>query len=263
MLPKGRFVPSSPDEYLTICPLCGREKFYWNVKKTVGICHRCKITVNGHNKFKELFKDELPSYTKFQTRSLHNPLDIYPADAYARPTSFLAERLVSPERIRKMGILYSPHTDKLYIEVTPVSPEYPPVLWERSLPRGKWISPPGVKKRNYVYGLNYIPPGRRRLVLVEGIFDVITPELEGYAVALLGTTLYPPLLAWLLFNNIDSVLLWLDPDEAGRTAEYEISRQLEYNGIRAEFLDPPPRVEPGDMGKRHYLIERAKKWVEK
>jgi DNA primase len=52
----------------------------------------------------------------------------------------------------------------------------------------------------------------------------------------MGTKLLPPATAYLLKNRQLKVVVWLDPDPAGRNASAEIRRQLGMMGIRAEDI---------------------------
>lgn len=159
--------------------------------------------------------------------------------------------------VRSIPIFYIPDKSSLCVFADPVSPEYLPVALIRSLPldSSKWMPLPGNSIKHHLFGLRFLPKDLRRIVLVEGIFDVLTPGLLGQAVALLGTKLRDSHLACFRHLGIDKVYVWMDSDEPGRRAAEEIQSQLFHWGIGAEIVRCDS--EPGDLHPEHPQVQ----WV--
>lgn len=112
-----------------------------------------------------------------------------------------------------------------------------------------------MRKAHYAFGHEVIPEESRNVILVEGVFDVLSPGLYGYAMALLGVHLSGTQLAYLV-NRFDEFLVWLDPDKPGQLAAHKICKRLNLYGKQAVVFNPG--VEPGDMGPRHPIIQELK-----
>lgn len=262
-LPPGSFVKGT-DEYLVdVCPSCNKTKhFYWNIKKQVGICHSCKYTISGYKAFKAAFDEDIDThlaeypitldvgkYPKLSTLFLGNAWD------FPEGQKFLRSRFVTEQVARKAPILFR---DKcLCIEIDPVSPEFESAVLYRS-PTGwpsKFISEKGTRKAFYCYGLRHIAAEFRTPLIVEGAFDLLTPDLLGYGIALLGTSCSDAVLAF-LHRRFDFLTVWLDPDEAGLIAKSVLAKKFEEWNIKHRFLEIPK--EPKVFYAGHPLISKLK-----
>lgn len=164
-------------------------------------------------------------------------------------------RWVTEELSLTSRISYSESSDEIWIPIHPLCSPYPMAWMRRNIEYGGWRASDGMRKAHYAFGHEAIPMDRRNVVLVEGIFDVLSPGLHGYSLALLGVHLSGTQLAYLV-NRFDSFLVWMDPDKPGQVAASKIVRKLELYGKTAVVFNPG--VEPGDMGPRHPIPRELK-----
>lgn len=245
ILPNGHYV-SGGREYLTRCPECNKEKFYWNLIKNVGFCHSCHRKVSGERQFAKAFDGQMSLQPKYQGPEARGPDPelFLSAVVDKKARAYLNGRWVSEAQIIERDIRY--YAQRIYVPVTPLSPEFPPGWICRRIHGEKgWRALPGLRKAHYVYGRR---PEGQTVVLVEGVFDVLSPGLYGIAVALLGTHLSNTHLAWLR-THYKRVIVWLDPDVPGQAAAKGIVRQLRAAGLWARNFEAP--VDPGALGPAH------------
>lgn len=233
----GKFV--STHEYLSECPICGKRKLYFNTVKEVGWCHRCE---------RAFFKRdgiviELEGRTEsVQGRRYYDNEKTTLAWLIREAREYLESRNVQPLDALTTGIEYRRETSEILVPVTAPSPEYLTAFMRRKINDRGWFFEGGDDKKPYAFGWEYLG-GRRSCVLVEGIFDVLSPGLLGYGIALLGTRLHELLLIW-LEHNVDFCHIWLDPGEMEEHKAERISQQLGCVGIANKVLKM--KQEPGD-----------------
>lgn len=87
-----------------------------------------------------------------------------------------------------------------------------------------------------------------QLVLVEGIFDVLTPCLERVAVACLGTAISKDIQEWLWMNPPKKAVIWMDPDDAGGSGAVKAKKIVE--SICPTEIVAAGTPEPGDLSPR-------------
>ncbi len=113
---------------------------------------------------------------------------------------------------------------------------------------GKWKFPPGLPKREILYGYHHIATLRHKgLVVVEGPWGVMRLMQIGFpTVALLGIQLSSTQLQ-LLYPS-PRIVLMLDGDAAGRSASRKIANTLiQHTGIRVHRIELPQGLDPDDL----------------
>jgi DNA primase len=115
-----------------------------------------------------------------------------------------------------------------------------------ALNAAKWRFPPGIAKREILYGYHHVGPfGRSDVVVVECPWGVLRLRQVGIpSVALLGTTLFP--CQQELLAAAGRVVLMLDGDPAGRAAAQRIREQLR-SSTEVELINLPSGLDPDDL----------------
>ncbi len=113
---------------------------------------------------------------------------------------------------------------------------------------GKWKFPPGLPKRELLYGFHHSGTQfSQRLVVVESPWDVMRLMQIGFpTVALLGIQVSSTQLQ--LLHQASRIALMLDGDEAGRSASRKIANALtQHAGIRVSRVELPQGLDPDDL----------------
>lgn len=258
-LPSGGRFEEGGSEYVFTCPSCGNPKFFWNVRGGRGYCFRCDLKVGSAAYLRRLLGTAIPEQEKIvepevvaQKRFLEKvPVRGTPAEIY------LASRLVSVDQAEEIGILYEPETQRIHAPIWSPLKGLPPSYKSRSIVPGQkgWMSRKG-DGGGYLFGAS---PKKASMdgsvVLVEGVFDVLTPGLWGRALALLGSQLLEGV-EWWLARTYGKVILLLDPDEAGTKKAKGVESRLVRWGMPVENLTGK-YPEPGSCYNRelHFLRE--------
>ncbi len=250
-LPRGRF--ATAQEWLTYCYSCGREKFYWNVQKEQGVCHRCKVTVIGITTLKKRYELVAAKPPLAGTGGLSiPPTNIVRAHLDTTAVQYLHTRYMSLEDISESNLWYA--DGHLYCPIDPLSPEYVPGWVKRSISAGGgWSVLPNTPKKYYAYGWEKVGTSSKA-AFVEGVFDAIPARLGIPTVACLGSSISQPLVDALEASNIKVAYLAFDPDEPGRAATRHFKREAETLGIKT--VDLKLKVEMGDMGPLHPVMRK-------
>lgn len=255
-LPGGGVFESGNQEYVLRCK-CG-SKFTWNIQMRTGHCWGCKLVISN---LSILYKNFGPG--------THDPPAQQPITRTSRQSNlvsveeapeileYLASRRVSKSLALNVGIQADPVTSTVYVPVTSQLLNEPPFWMYRSIREGSfgWMAPPQTPKSAYWFGYpqyhqcREVHEGLQNKphppILVEGIFDVLSPGLWGWGVALLGSKLSPLLEAFLGAVHTE-VWLWMDNDGPGRIAQKTIAGQLSAIGVRVvEIQYPDDRKDPG------------------
>ena len=239
------------DEYLTECPRCGsngKRKFSFNVKKLVGRCFICETTVGSLRAYKKLHEDCVFEYVYGTVEEPKDdevlPLDLGNPLFYTEAHEYLGQRRVYSFYDMK----YSPRNKSLYIPLTPVSPELPDAWQTRKIwGSSKWRNMRGVEKGKYVYGP---VSASTTAILVEGVFDLLTPQLYGLGHALLGSRISEEQAAFLA-QHYTTIILWMDYDRAGNLGDIQIKEILESWGLIVGVKKTP--ADPGSYHDNEWL----------
>lgn len=257
-------------EILLKCPMCNKEKLYWNETKEVGFCHYCAKSVVGTRNLKKLFDtDAEPTWgdsaplARLTSMAHEATRSNQPAWVVPRARWYLRKRQVDKNTAEQAGLKYCVQTEELLVPLCPVTVEAPAAHQKRRLSAngqaGVWLHQKGVQKSYYVIGQNLIPSCRRRAVLVEGAFDALG-HLAGHAVCVLGTSLSDTVLVHLA-DRYEEVLLWFDPDNAGIAGAKKAERALSNWGVRCSNIYtrfPDLKTEPGDTRDDHPAVAWAR-----
>ena len=113
---------------------------------------------------------------------------------------------------------------------------------------GKWKFPPGLPKRELLYGFHHIATQPSQgLVVVESPWSVMRLMQIGLpTVALLGIQLSGTQLQ--LLRQSPRIVLMLDGDDAGRSASRKIANALtQHTAIRIHRIELPQGLDPDDL----------------
>jgi len=216
-LPDGEWAVEGREWRCQECPSCFRQKhFYFNVQKGEGICHGCKIKARSWSEFGKLFSSSFDGskswgreFRSIGRETLTNFKE-YTKTISPSASTFLESRRVSEDRFE-----FDSKTGELIAQIDPWSSEYPVEYLRRNILRkkSKWIHYTRTKTSLYGYGLrDHYGSG---VLFVEGLFDVLSPQLSGIAVAIHGTNFREEMAQWAVDKGIRKCGIWLDPDPAG------------------------------------------------
>lgn len=237
------------DEIVYECPSCGKvDKFSWNPDKWghalqgVGQCFSCGVAIEGERSLRRLFNNSGNVAEVWQGFRKPNTAASYRL-AWDVPEcqAYLLGRNVNEELAMLSGAMCDEEGARVCFPVH--SPfDFPTMMMTRSIIPGEkgWRSFPG-SKENYLFG-NL--PDSDKIILVEGVFDVLSSGMFGRAAALLGKTMSQPLQWWVL-ENYSHIVIYLDPPEFEEAA-------LQLHG---ELLDKGYAME--DMTGKAATIERV------
>lgn len=124
---------------------------------------------------------------------------------------YLESRGVSATLAQEIGVLYA--TDRVWFPISSPMGLAPSLMGRdiTGLAQIPWKAFT-IERAKYVFGST---PTGTRVILVEGIMDCVSSGLYGKSLSLLGS--HPSLdLLVQLGNLYKEVVLWLDPDSAGR-----------------------------------------------
>jgi hypothetical protein len=256
-LPPGRWVTQGEWEFRCFsCPSHKEPKGYFNCEKGVGHCKRCgtlytwKDFGGDQGTLKRLLDTQQGPRQWADSTGLLMPWEDSECVAYLR------QRRV-PQHLW-WHLSYLPSTKEIYIPIYNIAGPGAPSFTRRRIDQPGWRVVGGMSTDNYVFYTG-IPEKPRCMVLVEGPFDVLTPDWEEdiLAVALLGTILSEEKLAWICsLLKVPLTIIWLDPDKAGTKASRKIHHTLLSHGVSPITMLKHEK-EPGDLTPRecHAVLE--------
>jgi len=251
----GRF--DGKGEYVTDCPTCGgRGKFYWNPTRRLGHCFGwgCESErIVGQYAYEALFGGAdlhgpaviaippriLPATQQAAIPHVRGFSSTVCAWDYPASREFLSGPLPKGRALTERQVREVPlggDGRRVWVNLDPISKGYDPVAFERPADgSGKWLPPrSGINRAAYAFGLKkWLQSGREQIVLAEGVFDVLSPDLYGCAVAVMGST-FPDALSELLANRagrIVSAYYWPDDDPAGYSGAKKAMESLAGWGV--------------------------------
>lgn len=127
-----------------------------------------------------------------------------------------------------------------------------------------WMNSSGPWARGALFPLHIVPKSIDRIVLVEGPYDALRLNFRGIpTLAIIGSQNWQPQKAAILRAiGVQTVILCMDGDGAGRTAEAAIYADLKGKFERKKFtlpLNEDPPVDPGNMSQDR--IDLLKEYV--
>lgn len=224
-LPKGGHFEESGSEYVFECPQCGGHNFHWNLRRNQGWCFNCELKIGSPRYLIYLLKGQVRPTQEKQVSlesNISRETDI-PGPLDMEAALYLAGRGVSLQLSEEVGFKYSPATKRIYAPIWSPFIRCPPSWKSRSILPGEkgWMSMKGDQNINYLFGADSWPKSLPQIVLVEGVFDVLTPGLWGRAWALLGSNLGQDMEYWLNRQGFLRIVLLLDPDAGEKAAKIE------------------------------------------
>ena len=237
-------------EKIFVCLTCSRRKVYINLAKRVGWCHYCSKAL-GPEQVKKYIGD---TDTSRPARVLSTLPPLESAWKSREAVRFLHSREVYEKDCPLL--LYDKEGRRLYFRVWSPSPDLPGTYHTRSIdPEGTWRIVSGATKGGYLFGSLL----KRRACIVEGIWDAL--RIGPGALSLLGSSLSRTQETYLR-NTFDRVLLYMDPDEAGRKARKEIHSRLTNIGVECSVVYGADK-EPADYSPDHPTIQMVQGWLRK
>lgn len=228
------------------CNQCGKLKVYFNQSKGIGWCHYCKKVVRR----KDIEIEDGSDFILDSQGYSGNSSSTSPAWENVVAGKYLKSRWVDELTSATVGIRYDAERESIRVPIHSPASEFPMSHQVRGIyPGGRWYTE-AKERKEYCFGLPWVPISRKEVILVEGIFDVLTPGWLGYAIATLGTTLSDTLCLFLV-ERFNRIYIWFDPDPAGRSGGEKVLRQLHMAGASSTLLEYS--IEPGDMGPSHPL----------
>lgn len=265
-LPSGAFSSWNDEEYvLDTCPFCGGiNKFVYNVRKTVGRCWVCPRFVTT---YKALIRaidnpDDIDDVSFFKTplrhsKTTHN--NLCNAWDHWKAKDFLISRGVNEITSRLENITYDPKLNTAYIDVTSISPDLPKsVLWRQLTPTGKWLFRKGTKAVYYAWGWEKFVNSQKKVLITEGIFDLLSTNLQAKGIAFLGSAPNKIKFQWLR-KNVSGVVVWMDADEAGYKANDYFAELCDFFNIPCVIYksEKDPKRHNRRMGADRKIIEEV------
>ena len=204
-----RFVRQEGNESIYICPDCGKPKLSWNASRGLGRCFTCDKGYNEVTFGKLLGRELSTEQPKVNWRRPMPSVGFIDAWSDSRCRAYLTGRGIDSTQAEMCGALYA--DDQVHFPVW--SPFGDPLmLMRRSILPGEknWRSF-ATSKENYLFG-EWLVHGP--VVLVEGVFDVLTPGLWGRAVATLGKSISFDMAQWMAAHS-RRLYIWYDEDAPG------------------------------------------------
>jgi len=217
-------IPQGGSEVLLKCPNpdCGKYgefKVAYNTDKQQGRCLRCGFGLGAEGHVKHIYKTgaDSPNRPQVLKSAQADPENLFiPAWENEAARKYLEGRLVSQDVCEACGCLYK--DDRVWFPTTnlvPV-PGGSPILASRSIiPGEKEWRFSRQNKRTHVFGA--IPRGST-VILLEGVFDLLSPGLYGRGIATLGSSVSSELAVYLL-SSFKNIFIWWDPDAKSKQIE--------------------------------------------
>ena len=150
------------------------------------------------------------------------------------------ERKIAPDVCRKWKLGYDSHSNSGTIPIRDMNGNVLGVIRRRlgKLKEGepRYLYPRGFKISWHLYGAHFLKDEKLdQVVITEGSLDCIAMDQAGFhSVALLGARLHPHQLTILSGLDVDTIVLSLDNDRAGRHATQTVAAQLLSEGFTVQ-----------------------------
>lgn len=254
------------------CPECGKDNLWWNVSIQKGQCFTCQEGL-GVEGMKRLFGEQqtfIDIWNELQAarppRKVRELKEAAWQDSPLAKLFLLKNRRCRPKDLDRSGVIYDEETDRVLFPLQRCRPGglSQSIYMSRSTnPTTKgWLfrSEEDAHKDRYWYNPLGLRPESQTIILVEGVFDVLSPQLLGAAIAICGTNLTEYHEDAL--KNAKRVIVWLDADQAGRkAARFRVSRQVPNSSFISYNKEPGDctPVEARQVVMQHLKEEKEKK----
>jgi len=271
------------EEVLVVCSNCHQKKAYWNTRKKVGYCHRCQ---------KKIDQLQYSNSATTLAPPPSVGLDIYLNEIEVKTFRYDAEISYYIESLKAFHLveyeMWKSAFDWLVAKNLFMDDEYPfsfsvhdnRIWFPLSMQRGnavrgwmgrtlngnsiKWIFKGGAPKSLFHYvkyssyylatNLDYDIQGEkiRYVLLTEGIADALTKGLENtFVLATLGTTISDSVAAYIANLNLP-VVIWFDPDIAGKLGAIKVVNKLKAMGCKTYNINTAK--EPNDCTEEEIYL---------
>lgn len=255
-LPPGSYCSDGVEYLFDVCPGCFKEKhFYFNVYKQRGECKVCGLCLFGLDAFEGVDGNCYRPAVVCARKRTFTPQNV---NAWFHEPSriFLQANGVSAQQCLSLPITYEPDHDRITCPIDPISPGYGPSTLVRwfSYADSKWYARQGCKKIRYVFNAKVLK--RRRCLVMEGIFDVLSTDMHDHAIATLGTQVRKApadtLMSLIALSCVEELFVWYDWDDAGRKGTQEFLSLCKDWGIACQDLTSVLKREPKSLSPRLY-----------
>ena len=199
----------------------------------------------------------IPNDSNFKTyKTNYNLTQKYIKDMNSDAYEYLYERGLDDEAIEKWTICYDKHDDRI---VFPLYDSYNNIvgfnkrlvtMQTKGLNR-KYIHSSDsevFKKSQYFYGMQFLDKTKDYIILTEGVFDVILPQMYGASnvICALGTSLSDYQINVLAKLGKEVIIVY-DNDDKGLKTMKKVMPLLEQNNISAKLLVLPKNKDLAEM----------------
>lgn len=139
-----------------------------------------------------------------------------------------------------MDLEFNPEADELYLRAESISRDQPPSTLYRPMHgrKQKWLHLNGTKAGFYGWNITPFKKSGRRVLLCEGLSDLLATRLYPYGIVALGSNLNDSWFYW-LSKNVGKVYFWFDADEAGLKAYQACEQMAEHYQVPYKSLRTP------------------------
>lgn len=241
MLGGGHLVGSSKDQLKTMCPFCRGQKFYFNIRTGSSSCKSGKC----EKRFRSIY-----SLTKALDRIVFVPIrrdvsissefdpwrgetekeGVHPKH-HARASIYLIKRGLDQGKICGAGIRCMPKSGTLIFPLYNFfNPSETTPYYRRLEGELRWIGEPGFERVHHCFGGQWLSKGMNSIVVVEGIFDLLTPGLRGFGISTLGAEVSAYQMAYLA-NNFKKIYHLPDNDAGGAKCAKDLAKMCRSYGL--------------------------------
>lgn len=262
LLPPGK-PRGGTAEWVCDCPFCGRQgKFGFNLDKEAGNCFICHATCYNTSYWVSLYDnlteaDWERAYRKPPVEHLKE--DLVCAWRHTLSRQWCLGRGITEQTCWESGLLYDTRRGELVLEVNPTKPLLQACKIRRRI-RGlesKWLSCSMMSGVAEYYGYGTKTDfTNRRVLIVEGVGDLLATGLHRDGIAILGSKVKSAWYRWIR-DKTRGVVWWFDPDDAGETAADEVQERCAYYGLDSKVIK-------SDKDPKHYnpLLKQDKAFID-
>ena len=238
------------------CPFCGATAALYHIQKKICKCLKCEEFIQNKDlpdEVKPYIFEDYRTPEVLQKIEDDHPSTYPPISSSEEGISFLRGRNVFDTTKGFNDIKYQ--EGYVYFPLSATDKKYPIEYVGRNIYKKRYINPQGLKKdaRGYCFGwkdLKY-----NKLLITEGVFDILANDLLGYGISLLGTSLGDTLFFHIL-DRFNEVLLWLDPDAQDKAIK--LQKQFQMYGFPCKRLESS--VDAGDF-RNTKVITKLKEYI--
>lgn len=271
MLGGGKLVGAKKDQLKTMCPFCRGNKFYFNVRTGSSSCKsgRCEKSFRSIYSFAKALdkvffvpiKTDITRTSEFDPWRGEDKTPIRPQN-HTRAWLYLQSRGVDTSEALECNIWCMKKSGTLIFSLYNFfNPEEQTPYYRRLKGELRWIGEPGFERVHHCFGGQWLKTGARSVVIVEGIFDLLTPGLRGYGISTLGAEISAYQMAFIA-NNFQKVYHLPDNDQGGVKCSIDLQKMCRSYGVeyvnynhKGWLYENSDYKDPGDIPREHPKIE--------